>query len=87
MESLIPKIILNNVGILIPSNSKMTNFLGIPNFLIKIGVNNLQNIMNIKKKWFDEIFQFPQSLKHVHKKKKKNSFKGVFFPLGAAKNK
>ena len=50
MESLIPKIILNNVGILIPSNSKMTNFLGIPNILIKIGVNNLQNIMNIKKK-------------------------------------
>ena len=60
MESLIPKIILNKVGILIPSNSNMTNFLGIPNFLIKIGVNNLQNIMNIKKKkWFDEIFQFP----------------------------
>ena len=27
----------------------MTNFLGIPNFLIKIGVNNLQNKMNIKK--------------------------------------
>ena len=27
----------------------MNNFLGIPNFLIKIGVNNLQNKMNIKK--------------------------------------
>ena len=49
MESLIPKIILNKMGILIPSNYRMTNFLGIPNFLIKIGVNNLQNKMNIKK--------------------------------------
>ena len=27
----------------------MNNFLGNPNFLIKIGVNNLQNKMNIKK--------------------------------------
>ena len=49
MESFIPKIILNKVGILIPSNSNMTNFLGIPNFLINIGLNNLQNKMNIKK--------------------------------------
>ena len=39
----------------------MTNFLGIPNFLIKIGVNNLQNKMNIKKnkkKCFKGVF-FP----------------------------
>ena len=49
MEFLTPKIILNKLGILISSNSNMTNFLGIPNFLIKIGVNNLQNKMNIKK--------------------------------------
>ena len=39
----------NKVEILIPSNSNMPNFLGIPNFLIKIGLNNLQNKMNIKK--------------------------------------
>ena len=49
MEFLAPKIILNKVGILIPSKSNMINFLGIPNFLIKIGVNNLQNKMTIKK--------------------------------------
>ena len=47
MECLAPKIILNKVGILIPSNSNI--FLGIPNFLIKIGVNNLENKMTLKK--------------------------------------
>ena len=49
MESFIPKISLNKVGILIPSNSNMTNVLGIPNFLIKIVLNNLQNKMNMEK--------------------------------------
>ena len=76
MESLIPKIILNKVGILIPSNSNMTIFLGIPHFLINIGVNTLQNKIKKKKKK-DLKTQFR---KHVNKKKKK-SFKVVFFPL------
>ena len=65
MEFLIPKIILNKLGILIPSNSNMTNFLGIPNLLIKIEVNNSQNKMTIK---IDlRKFSNSQFLKHVHK--------------------